>query len=312
MGWVITGLCMSEPIVFVGIGILIAISLVFGAKRLAQSRVGRLTRKRLESVAPRLMADIEADMAQLHAQIAVATRRLETSVEQMKFRTTVQLSEIGKTAEAIARLKSEHAERTVAMETLEAKERALAEQYRATEAQLTVKAGALLEIERKLAEEKAELKDLMAFVDARDKLVESERRHNDAIDTLKAENAQVEEQLAQSKSECMRLEHDMQLLKKQVDSAWASERMANALLRERINDVASEVVRVAHALEGLGSPIDTMLAGKTAELDAALSSTLGGDGKDKPPAGDESKGMLAHRLRSLQRRAARVGSSGGP
>ena len=86
--------------------------------------------------------------------------------------------------------------------------------------------------------------------------------------------------------------------------------MANALLRERINDVASEVVRVAHALEGLGSPIDTMLAGKAAELDAAVGTPAGGDGK--PPAGDESKGMLAHRLRSLQRRAARVGSSGGP
>ena len=45
--------------------------------------------------------------------------------------------------------------------------------------------------------------------------------------------------------------------------------MANALLRERINDVAGEVVRVAHALEGLGSPIDTMLAGKVAELGGA-------------------------------------------
>ena len=65
-------------------------------------------------------------------------------------------------------------------------------------------------------------------------------------------------------------------MKKQVESTWASERMANALLRERINDVAGEVVRVAHALEGLGSPIDTMLAGKVAELDAANNSS-------KPP-----------------------------
>jgi chromosome segregation ATPase len=303
---------MSTPIVFVGIGILIAISLVFGVRWLAQSRVGRLARKQIESVAPRLMADIEADMAQLHAQVAVATRRLETSVEQMKSKTTSQLSEIGKTTEAIARLKSEHAERTVAMETLEIKERALAEQCRATEAQLTVKTGALEEVERKLANEKAELKDLMAFIDARDKLAESERRHAEAMEAVRAEKTRVEEQLAQSKDECLKLQQDMQTLKKQVDSAWASERMANALLRERINDVASEVVRVAHALEGLGSPIDTMLAGKAAELDAAMTTTLGGDGNDKPPGGDESKGMLAHRLRSLQRRAARVGSSGGP
>jgi hypothetical protein len=45
-----------------------------------------------------------------------------------------------------------------------------------------------------------------------------------------------------------------------------------------------------------------MLAGKLAELDGANNST--------PPAGDDSKGMLAHRIRSLQKRAARVSSSG--
>jgi chromosome segregation ATPase len=302
---------MSEPIVFVGIGILIAISLVFGVKWLARSRVGRLARQRLESVAPRLMADIEADMAQLHAQIAMATRRLETSVEQMKFRTTVQLSEIGKTTESIARLKAEHADRTVAMDALALKERTLAEQHFATEAQLKVKTAALTEVEEKLAREKAELQDLMAFIDARDKLADAESRHSEAMDKLRDENAQLEEQLAQSRNECLKLQQDMQALKKQVDSAWASERMANALLRERINDVASEVVRVAHALEGLGSPIDTMLAGKTAEFGSAVAATTG-DGNAAPPAGDESKGMLAHRLRSLQRRAARVGSSGGP
>jgi chromosome segregation ATPase len=301
---------MSEPIVFVGIGILIAISLVFGVKWLARSRVGRLARQRLESVAPRMMADIEADMAQLHAQIAVATRRLETSVEQMKLRTTVQLSEIGKTTEAIARLKAEHSDRTVAMEALEQKERTLTEHCRTIESQLVVKTGALDEVERRLAEERAELKDLLAFIDARDKLHEAECRHNEAMDKLHDENAELEEQLAQSKNECLKLQQEMQTLKKQVDSAWASERMANALLRERINDVASEVVRVAHALEGLGSPIDTMLAGKAAELGSAVAATT--DDSNAVPPGDESKGMLAHRLRSLQRRAARVGSSGGP
>ena len=81
--------------------------------------------------------------------------------------------------------------------------------------------------------------------------------------------------------------------------------MANALLRERINDVAGEVVRVAHALEGLGSPIDTMLAGRATELEAVNTSNI--------PGSDDSKGMLAHRIRSLQKRAARVSSSsGGP
>ena len=299
------GLSMSEPILLVGIGVLVALSLVFGARWFARSRLGRRTMKRLETVAPKLMSDIEADMGQLHAQIAVATRRLETSVEQMKSKTTTQLSEIAKSSENIARLKAEHADRTVALEALELRERAMAEQLRTTEAHLAVKTNALEELDRKLAQEKAELKDLMAFIDARDKLAEADSRHAAAMDALRAEKTQVEQQFAQSREECATLLSDMAVMKKQVESTWASERMANAMLRERINDVAGEVVRVAHALEGLGSPIDTMLAGKVAELGGANNSS-------KSPDGDDSKGMLAHRIRSLQKRAARVSSSGGP
>ena len=181
------GLRMSEPILLVGIGILLALSLVFSARWFARSRLGRRTLKRLETVAPKLMSDIEADMGQLHAQIAVATRRLETSVEQMKSKTTTQLSEIAKSSESIARLKAEHADRTVALEALELRERAMAEQLRTTEAQLAVKTNALEELDRKLAQEKAELKDLMAFIDARDKLAEADSRHAAAMDALRTE-----------------------------------------------------------------------------------------------------------------------------
>ena len=172
----------------------------------------------------------------------------------------------------------------------------MAEQLRTTEAHLAVKTSALEEIERKLAQEKAELKDLMAFIDARDKLAEADSRHAAAMDALRAEKTQVEEQLAQSRGECAALQHDMAAMKKQVESTWASERMANALLRERINDVAGEVVRVAHALEGLGSPIDTMLAGKVAELTARSSEQFVQTSRN---GSDDSKGMLAHRIRSI-------------
>jgi chromosome segregation ATPase len=223
----------------------------------------------------------------------------------MKSKTTSQLSEIAKSSEAIARLKSEHTDRTVALEALELRERGMVEQLRTTEAHLAVKTNALEELERKLAQEKAELKDLMAFIDARDKLAEADSRHAAAMDALRAEKKQVEEQLMQSREQCGAMQQEMMTLKKQVEATWASERMANALLRERINDVAGEVVRVAHALEGLGSPIDTMLAGKVAELE-------NGNGSSKAPDGDDSKGMLAHRIRSLQKRAARVASSQGP
>ena len=156
----------------------------------------------------------------------------------------------------------------------------------------------------------------MAFVDARDKLVETEKRHAAAMEAQRAENRALEEQLGQSFDEITKLENDMATLRRQVDAIWASERMANAVLRERINDVAGEVVRVAHALEGLGSPIETMLAGKALELDA-LAGAFNGGSATAPFAsltagGDDSKGSLARRIRSLQKRAARVASARTP
>ena len=305
-------LFMREPIIYFGIGVVLAALLFLGVKIFARSRLGRLAARRLEVTAPSIMADIEADMGELHAQIAVATRRLETSVEQMRSKTTTQLSEIGRSSEAIARLKAEFAERSIALTSLAAKETALHGQLRVTEAELSVKTAALSEAERKLAQEKAELNDLMAFVDARDKLAENESRHSAALEKLRAQNRSLEEQLGQSYDEYIRLEQEMANMRRQVEATWATERMANAVLRERINDVAGEVVRVAHALEGLGSPIETMLAGKASELAAALGAAgNGGNPLSATTGGEDSKGLLAYRIRSLQKRAARVATDGG-
>ena len=58
-------------------------------------------------------------------------------------------------------------------------------------------------------------------------------------------------------------------MKREVEATWATERMENAVLRERINDVAAEVARLTSVLEGPGSPIDTMLAGDAARHGAA-------------------------------------------
>jgi hypothetical protein len=92
--------------------------------------------------------------------------------------------------------------------------------------------------------------------------------------------------------------------------------MANAVLRERINDVASEVVRVAVALEGLNSPIDSLVAGKSASAqaqanDATSTMVLAGDnGEIALPAslenGDGSSGELIHRILALRQRTARA------
>src|SRR5690242_3236739 len=114
---------MVEPIMFVGIGFLIAGLLVIGVIPLVHARAVRLTMRRLEALTPLSMAEIQADKDQLRAEFAMSTRRLEMSVEQMKAKTTNQLAEIGKKTDAINRLKVELGEKTAAIFSLEAREK---------------------------------------------------------------------------------------------------------------------------------------------------------------------------------------------
>jgi chromosome segregation ATPase len=307
---------MSEPIIDLGIGFLFAILLAFGTVSAMRMRASRSAVLRLHSMPPPVMTAIEADMDQVHSQIAVATRRLEICVEQMKSRTTNQLAEIGKTSETIGRLKAEMAERNAALAALQDKERALGVQLRTTAAELTAKARDLDETEQKLAARRAELAKFMAEFNLHPELAKAESRHAAEVEGLKARKASAEAELVQAREECAKLQDYIESMKKQVETTWASERMANAVLRERINDVASEVVRVAVALEGLNSPIDSLVAGKTASAqaqadDAANAMVLAGEnGEIALPAalenGDGSNGELIHRIRALRQRTARM------
>src|SRR5947199_6191964 len=106
---------MIEPIMYLAIGFLV--SMLFGLMivPLVHARAVRLTMKRLEAATPMSMAEIQADKDQLRAEYAMATRRLEMSVEEMKAKTIGQLAEIGKKGEAIGRLKLELGEKTAAL-----------------------------------------------------------------------------------------------------------------------------------------------------------------------------------------------------
>src|SRR5476651_231437 len=106
---------MIEPIMYFGIGFLVAALIGLVVVPLVHARAVRLTMKRLEAVTPMSMAEIQADKDQLRAEFAMSTRRLEMSVEQMKTKTTSQLAEIGKKSEGIGRLKLELGEKTAAL-----------------------------------------------------------------------------------------------------------------------------------------------------------------------------------------------------
>src|SRR5580700_4578698 len=148
---------MVEPIMFVGIGFLLAGLLVIGVIPLVHARAERLTTRRLEALTPLSMAEIQADKDQLRAEFAMSTRRLEMSVEQLKSKTTSQLAELSKKADAINQLKAEVGEKTATIFALEAREKTLKDQLHATEDELAVKTDALRQAERALADKQAEL-----------------------------------------------------------------------------------------------------------------------------------------------------------
>src|SRR3984893_11282695 len=130
---------MIEPVMFFGIGFLVAALLGLLLIPLVHNRAVRLTMRRLEASTPLSMAEIQADKDQLRAEFAMSTRRLEMSVEQMKPKTPSQLAELGKKSDAINRLKVELGEKTATIFALEARDKALKDQLRATEEQITAK-----------------------------------------------------------------------------------------------------------------------------------------------------------------------------
>jgi chromosome segregation ATPase len=166
---------MIEPIMYIGIGFLVAGLLVIGAIPMVHARAVRLTQRRLEAMTPMSMAEIHADKDQLRAEFAMSTRRLEMSVDQMKAKTTSQLAEIGKKSEAVGRLKLELGEKAAALLGAEAKVNSLTEELADSRNELGAKIGALQETERKLADRTAEVARFIAQLSDGTILADSQR-----------------------------------------------------------------------------------------------------------------------------------------
>ncbi len=107
--------------------------------------------------------------------------------------------------------------------------------------------------------------------------------------------------LGRTRDECDRLVCELGNMKREAEEAWASERMENALLRQRINDITAEVARLTSALEGPNPPIEATLIAETTMGDRAVS-----NGQTTHGDAPSSNGYLASRIRALQGRASRV------
>jgi chromosome segregation ATPase len=433
---------MIEPIMYLAIGFLV--SMLFGLMivPLVHSRAVRLTTKRLEAATPLSMAEIQADKDQLRAEFAMSARRLEMSVDQLKNKTTSQLAELGKKSDAINRMKLELGEKNATIFSLEAREKAIKEQLRATEEEFTAKTESLRLAEQNLTDKQSELGKLNSELSDRSMVAESRQvelvvvraqidelknrvgdaekefaatqarleqqrgesdaatrelsearsrvenlsqrvtdldrqlivqvkeaemlgnRVNDletrlstqgkllaerdyennqlrqanetaertakelrdeiasfnggkspAIEKLRIEKAAVEQQLGVARDERAKLQRDINAIQQQAESSWATERMENALLRERINDIAAEVAKLAMQLEGPNSPIEAMLAAEPAiPAKAARPANANGPVANGATADggipEGGGGTLAERIRALQSHASRARQQG--
>jgi chromosome segregation ATPase len=361
----------------------------------------------------------------------MSARRLEMSVDQLKNKTTSQLAELGKKSDAINRMKIELGEKNATIFSLEAREKAIKEQLRATEEEFAAKTGALRAAEQAVTDKKNELAKINAELSDRSMMAETRQvellavraqiealqnrvgdaekefsatqtrleqqrgesdaatreltearsrvenlsqrvtdldrqlivqvkeaemlgnRVNDlearlatqgkllaerdfennqlrqanqaaertakelreeiaathggkspALEKLKTEKAAVEEQLRVARDERAKLQRDINAIQQQAESSWATERMENALLRERINDIAAEVAKLAMQLEGPNSPIEAMLAAEPAKTAKPANGAAANSGVS------EGGGTLAERIRALQSHASRARQQG--
>src|ERR1700760_4275849 len=425
---------MIEPIMYLAIGFLVSMLCGLMIVPLVHNRAVRLTTRRLEAATPLSMAEIQADKDQLRAEFAMSARRLEMNVEQLKNKTTSQLAELGKKSDAINRMKMELGEKNATIFALEAREKAVKEQLRATEEEFAAKTEALRGAEQALTDKQgelakinAELSDRSMMADSRQvelvsvhaqiaelknrvgdaekefaatqaRLTQEQRdsetatrelgdargrvenlsqrvtdldrqlivqvkeaemlgnRVNDlearlatqgkllaerefennqlrqagtaaertmqqlreqiaqgesgklpALEKLKTEKAALEDQLRVTRDERSKLQRDINAIQQQAESNWATERMENALLRERINDIAAEVAKLAMQLEGPNSPIEAMLAADPVAAKPA-NGVAGTNGAAS--SGIPQGGTLAERIRALQAHASRARQQG--
>jgi chromosome segregation ATPase len=119
-----------------------------------------------------------------------------------------------------------------------------------------------------------------------------------AMETLSKDKQQLEGRLAEIKRERDGLREDLTTHSRQNSNDWEEERHDNAILRERINDLAAQVTAMTSALEGDNSTISKIL-----KSDPPLPK---GDAAD-PAKSRATKGVgkqtLADRIRALQETA---------
>src|SRR6195952_977666 len=251
---------MIEPIMYLAIGFLV--SMLFGLMivPLVHNRAVRLTTQRLEARTPLSMPEIQADKDQLRAEFAMSARRLEMSVDQLKNKTTSQLAELGKKSDAINRMKIELGEKNATIFGLEAREKAVKEQLRATEEEFTAKTEMLRGAEKALVDKQAELAKINHELSDRSMVADSRQIELVAVRTqieeLKNRVGDAEKEFAATQT---------RLAQERTDSENATRELTDARgrvenLSQRVTDLDRQLIIQVKEAEMLGNRVNDLEA----------------------------------------------------
>src|SRR5256886_12370878 len=139
--------------------------------------------------------------------------------------------------------------------------------------------------------------------DMRAEFAEAENIGKAATERLRAEKIMLESQLKRGEEERAKLLRDIDGIRREAETASATERMENAVMRDRIAELAAEMARITSLIEGPGNPIETILA----ESARAPGNGAGNGASTGASTGDN--GSLTDRIRALQTKP-RVAAAG--
>jgi chromosome segregation ATPase len=122
-----------------------------------------------------------------------------------------------------------------------------------------------------------------------------------AAERLRAEKAHVEGQLHMTLEDRSQTQIELAALKHEAEASWRTERAENALLRERINDIAAQVAHMVMTMDKAG-PIEAILAASASIRPEAYQRGPSPDADAEPVP----EGNLTDRIRKLQNGASRA------
>ena len=128
--------------------------------------------------------------------------------------------------------------------------------------------------------------------DMRAEFAEAENIGKAALERLRAEKIMLESQLKRGEEERAKLLRDIDGIRREAETASATERAENSVMRERIAELAAEMARITSLIEGPGNPIEAILA---------ESARTAGNGVGNGASADD-KSSLTDRIRALQTR----------